>query len=662
MKKLTSYLLATLLFTTLISCESSDSVDSGYTPDPDAGVVLPDDPQDSAPAFAANFPEENDDILYKPKFSSTTTYYVDPDNGDDNNSGTSIDAPLKTLSAASAKIAPGVSILLKGGAVHYGMLSVSNKGGAKEDIFGDNTMFIGSYGDKKARINAYGYPMAIKLENCRNVVVADIKIDANGGPLTSGTKMYSGYTATERYGIGVLAGGVTTYPIGNFEINNVDIRNVYYFNTGDSDIPSERPCRQWSTLGEGNYGWGFYVKYQDYAVNNIVIKDCTFNNISHTAIKMVGKSSSKITNIDISGCSIKNTGGPGAMFEYCEDGVMRNCSTSYPGSRSDERMWGRGSGMWLDNCDGFLFEKNSYLRSEGIADCCGAHIDLQNKNITIQYCLSRENAGGFIEILGDNYNCCYRYNISINDGWRNVEDASQSAYWGWIGSDGKVIGNNGCLVTLNGLNDQNGEKQFSGPFKSYIYNNTIVQTSSGYSTFTNPFVLELATSAKDVLIQNNLFWIPQQMTTSWSSHYYDRSEGYVNNAYDFKVLNADSGGSARDMTQNEIDELNFVVKNNLYKLYDSSAQNLADVLPDKYWDENPLSGDPIFANANGLEAEDMIPSASSTIGQGTVVEKLSGDPIGVSCTSDGVSLDLNPGVDFFGNPISGYIIGACVAQ
>ena len=32
--------------------------------------------------------------------------------------------------------------------------------------------------------------------------------------------------------------------------------------------------------------------------------------------------------------------------------------------------------------------------------------------------LSRNNAGGFIEILGNNYNCSYRYNVSINDGHR----------------------------------------------------------------------------------------------------------------------------------------------------------------------------------------------------------------------------------------------------
>lgn len=666
MRNFTLFLFTALLFT-LSSCENSDSVDENYIPNPDAGIVLPSGEVNSAPAFSADFPEENDEIRYVPTFTATNNivYYVDPTLGNDSNDGLSEDKPFATIAKLNTEMKLGCWALLKGGEVHYGMVTVSNIGAAQPSTFSDYTIYIGSYGGSKARINAYGYPMAIKLENCRNVVVANIKIDANGGPLTNNTKMYSTYTATERYGVGILANAdvAPSYPYGNIEINNVDIRNVYYYNTGDSDIPDGRPCREWSTTGENNYGWGLHLRYQDQPVDNIIVKDCTFNNISHTAIKMVGKENSKITNIDISGCSIKNTGGPGSMFEYCENGEMRECSTSYPGARFDERMWGRGSGMWLDNCNGFLFEKNSYERSEGIADCCGAHIDLQNKNILIQYCLSRENAGGFVEILGDNENCCYRYNISINDGWRNIADSSQSAYWSWISSTGSVIGNNGCLVTLNGLNDQNGSEQFSGPFNSYVYNNTIVQTASGYSTFTNPFVFELATSVKGVLMQNNIFWIPQKMTTSWSLHEYSAKEGkYINNAYDFKVLNATSGGSAQDMTQEEIDDLNIVMKNNLYKLYDASYPKAGNALPEKYWDENPLGGDPSFANANGLEAEDMVPSAASVISQGAAVEMLDGDAIGVSYKSTGDKESLEVVTDFFGRSISGNIVGACAAQ
>ena len=43
----------------------------------------------------------------------------------------------------------------------------------------------------------------------------------------------------------------------------------------------------------------------------------------------------------------------------------------------------------------------------------GAHIDWGCERVVIQYNLSKNNYGGFAEILGENIMCGYRYNISI---------------------------------------------------------------------------------------------------------------------------------------------------------------------------------------------------------------------------------------------------------
>ena len=51
-------------------------------------------------------------------------------------------------------------------------------------------------------------------------------------------------------------------------------------------------------------------------------------------------------------------------------------------------------------------------------DSYSAHIDYGNKDVVVQYNLSFNNEGGFAEVLGDNINCGFRYNISINDGYR----------------------------------------------------------------------------------------------------------------------------------------------------------------------------------------------------------------------------------------------------
>ena len=58
------------------------------------------------------------------------------------------------------------------------------------------------------------------------------------------------------------------------------------------------------------------------------------------------------------------------------------------------------------------------MYANGPADSAGCHIDFNCDNVIVQYNLSVSNAGGFIEILGNNYNCSYRYNVSVNDGHR----------------------------------------------------------------------------------------------------------------------------------------------------------------------------------------------------------------------------------------------------
>ena len=85
-------------------------------------------------------------------------------------------------------------------------------------------------------------------------------------------------------------------------------------------------------------------------------------------------------------------------------------------------MWKRGSGTWPFKCERVLIQKNRLMNAHGPQDSYSAHIDYGNKDVVIQYNLSYNNEGGFAEVLGDNVNCGYRYNISINDGYREDPD------------------------------------------------------------------------------------------------------------------------------------------------------------------------------------------------------------------------------------------------
>ena len=79
-------------------------------------------------------------------------------------------------------------------------------------------------------------------------------------------------------------------------------------------------------------------------------------------------------------------------------------------------MWNRGSGLWTYTTNDAIIQECVFDNAYGPLDSYGAHIDWGNERVVVQYCLKRPNYGGFIEILGENIDCGYRYNISIGDG------------------------------------------------------------------------------------------------------------------------------------------------------------------------------------------------------------------------------------------------------
>ncbi|MFI3270087.1 MAG: right-handed parallel beta-helix repeat-containing protein [Rikenellaceae bacterium] len=624
----------------------------------------------SATPFVDNFPKKNNEIRFESKTKYSRTIYVDAKSGNNQNSGLSESEPLKTLAALpKLQIKGGDQILLKGGQIHWGTIELVglNKGGGKQ-------IHIGSYGTEKATIDFKGLAAGILIENTSNVVVTDLRITADG---TLKGKPYMIRPKDEkkryRYGIFVNSAGEKLKDIA---IDNVDIKDVYYFNKGDENTPKGRPCHEWSTNGEFDYGWGIRAlsRAKGAGIENLKVTNCHISEVSHTAIKMNANKVTPIKNLLIEGCTLTNIGGPGAQFSSAHNAIMRNCKTVGPGARTEPRMWGRGSGMWLVYCDNFLFEKNYYEGSEGVADCCGAHIDIGNKSVVIQYCVSKNNCGGFVEILGRNENCSYRYNISINDGWRNTLDQKQDAYWMWKQKSmvngkevTKTIGAMGALMTVNGHT----QNHFVGPYNSYIYNNTIICTESRKDGYTNPFIFDMATSAEGICVMNNLFWIPAQMNVSKSGHWMSKGE-IVNNAYDFRVADGTKDAKnkliIRDFTPEEMARQNLVIKNNLYKLYDPKFPQGENVLPEnkfapeskhRYLDQKAVGGDPKFKGviSEQMQAEDAIPTNAKAIDQGAEVEKLSSDK-----TAYGVLPQLKMGTDFFGNKIKKPIVGACVAQ
>jgi len=287
------------------------------------------------------------------------------------------------------------------------------------------------------------------------------------------------------------------------------------------------------------------------------------------------------------------TGGPGIQMSGVVNAIVRNNRVNKSGSHNDSRKWGRGSGLWTWGSRDVLIEKNYFLNASGPGDSAGAHIDFNCSNVILQYNFSANNAGGFCEILGNNYNCAYRYNISVNDGYRIK------------GKDGAF--QEGKLFWLSGYN---GKRKRRGPYNSYFYNNTMYVKKE----ILTKIAIDKATSG--VLITNNIFYIEGKSKAVLGDQYNPEKEG-------------------------ETTIKNLVFQNNLFL----KNNNWPKELPIQ--DDRAIIGNPNFANAGGDRIVDYIPLDTRLIqNKGIEIDLIPNDSIGLP-----VGLRVN--YDILGNRIEG---------
>ena len=203
-------------------------------------------------------------------------------------------------------------------------------------------------------------------------------------------------------------------------------------------------------------------------ISDVLVEDCVFERTGHYAIwikslGLAGIDLYKNQNVTLRGCQFLHTGGSGFVPNKCEDVLVEGCTFNHTGSSQDERMWKRGSGLWPFDCRDVVIQENRFMNAHGPMDSYGAHIDYGCENVVIQYNFSYHNEGGFVEILGDNIRCGYRYNISVNDGYR--EDPDGQAW----DKKGKIfwVGNYCGSATVRCPSTE-----------TFIYNNTVFVTDT----------------------------------------------------------------------------------------------------------------------------------------------------------------------------------------
>ena len=502
--------------------------------------------------------------------SKARVYYLDSDSGMDSNSGLTAEKAWKSLSkAGSAGFKAGDTLRIRRGSQFQGSLRIEAVGAE------DHRTVIEAFGQGPPPvIDASGFLAGVHILNCHHVVVKDLEITADGG------RPRDGADARKRYGVYVqTTQGHTT---GHITLKNLFIHDIYPV-TGSS-LGGRNPTSYHGTA------IGIYGVYEaENPSTNFLVEDCRIERTGYKAIDL-----KQIQQVQVLGNRMKDIGGPAIQPGRVDDLIVRGNVVDGSGSYVDPRMHGRGSGIWPWTCNRILIEKNRFMHARGRADSCGIHIDFNCWDVVVQYNLSYDNEGGFVEILGNNHNCAYRYNVSINDGSRvKGRDGAHQ--------EGKVLWTSGFV-------GKNNTK--TGPFNSYIYNNTIYVGENSRSCFS------IAPTTEGLLIANNIF------------HIMGRTEN-VSGDQD-KRIDKQVGRIPRA-----------VVRNNVYL----SESVLPANLP--FEEMNMLVGDPKFVNPGGCDPADYVPQNAELIkDKGVDVNRLAGDNIGLKI---GLGVDR----DFRGKPIDG---------
>jgi predicted lactoylglutathione lyase len=503
--------------------------------------------------------------------SKTVNYYFDSVNGNDNNEGISIEKPFKTLKKIQEiNLRSGDSILLSNGSSFKGNIKIIDK----------KNIHLSNYNPKilgNPIIDSKGHIAGIYIENSSEVSLSNINIRANGGGIFEEYKNLTTNKITDKaiMRAGVLVNVSKNEIFKNILVKNIDVSDIFFEDSGFTRNPGEVR----TAMGTQAYGFGvrFFNSSKSGSIHNINVLDCRVENVSHTGIKMTSSSKARFKNIVVSNNKLRRTGGPSIQFSRVEDLHVYGNDVKYSGSHDDGRKWGRGSGLWTWGSSNVMIEKNSFMYANGPADSAGVHIDFNCDNVIIQHNLSVGNAGGFIEILGNNYNCSYRYNVSINDGYRvkGKNNAFQEGKTFW----------------LSGFIGKGRER--NGPFNSYIYNNTIYTNK----TILSKIAVDKASSG--VLVANNIF------------HIEGDSEFVLGDQY-----RPDKGGGAKIK--------NVFFENNLF-------------LKDSYWPKdvliqpsNSLYGNASFINSGGEKISDYVPQNKKLIkDKGITINKIPNDSIGL---------------------------------
>ena len=408
-------------------------------------------------------------------------YFISSSKGLDSNDG-SLESPWKSLAKISSiKLEAGDGVFFQKGDRFEGHFVVNGSGSHSKPIIitsygsGQQAIITGEVG----KAGGGDYQEAILVENNDNIIFRDLEIH------NERVSSRPGVPDADAYGILILNNG--TRVMKNFLFQKMTFKNVYapkpILKDAGEDAFNGLEVSALTFLTEQNR-----VAGEEKHIRDVVVEDCYFENLQRLGVHIKHKGArggvgnhqvNSNMNFVFRNNEFHHTGGTCILPIRTYNCLIENNLFNYPGDNSDPRMPARGSSVWTWHCYNTVIQYNKCLHIRGYLDSHGVHIDHNNHNTFVQYNYMEDCEGGFVEILGGNVNSVYRFNISVNDGWRENPKWKTSNHTIWLNE----------VVPY-------GKKQSE---HSYIYNNTIYMNRD-YST-------SIDIDAKNTYIFNNIFYV-----------------------------------------------------------------------------------------------------------------------------------------------------------
>ena len=510
-------------------------------------------------------------------------YYLSSSTGNDNNNGLQTQ-PWKTLSKLSnTTLGPGDTVYFKKGDTFRGHYVVNGSGTE------GNLITFTSYGSGNQPIisgsshdNGGGdYREAILVTNHDNMVFDGLEIQNHR------TISRSGVGDLVSFGIRIEVSN-SNVDLNNFSFRNMTFKNVYALYWVD-------PADQ-NAFNDFEVSGLTFISSWGGIINNVIVEESYFTDLQRIGVHIkntMGKTSTKRnTNFVFRNNEFFQIGGTCVLPIRTENCLIENNIFNQPGAKTNDKMIGRGSAVWNWYSINTIVQYNQAVNAKGILDSHGIHVDHSNVDTFIQYNYMQDCEGGFVEILGGNQRAVYRFNISVNDGWRVNPN--------WVNSDHTIW-----------LNDKIGGQSGHPSYDSYIYNNTVVINKSGNDAFDTAIDI----NGQNTRIFNNIFYA-------------------VN-------------GSGIGNQQGNYSDPNLMMTNNLF--FGNIRNNFKTI------DANRIEVNPVFYNEqSGDQYGFQIDASSQAIDAGAAYTGNYAHPaIPVDASTIFANLEEYPTVDFFGNSLSG---------